>query len=175
MKLILGCYDKEVHPYHLKYLGDISEWTLSDIDPKFEGIIRVDARDIPLRDLDAIYASHVLEHIKYDEVLSTLTHWRECLKPGGTVTINVPDITWGLNMLMRINSGEMTDSLYFHNRERLMEVFNGGMQTEHDVHKSWYNKARLGDFLKTVGFKDIKVHTEYEAHDMMCVIAEATK
>jgi len=173
VKIVLGCYDAKPHEYHYQYIDDT--WILSDIEPRFPTIKRIDARRIPYRGVAALYASHVLEHIAEDEVLETLAHWHAVLKDEGWVHINVPDMNWALNQLMRVNAGLPIESTYFTTRGQLMQIFNGTMDSEYDVHKSWFTKDKLKRLLQESGFDDVKVRTEFEAHDMQCVIAEAFK
>lgn len=45
----------------------------------------------PRESFDLIYACHVLEHSHRHMVLATLTHWRDLLKPGGTLRLSVPN------------------------------------------------------------------------------------
>lgn len=175
VKIVLGSYDAEPHPYHLQYLGEVSEWIISDLNPRVPSIEKIDARDIKYKKVSALYASHILEHIKEDEILATLKHWRGVLKIGGWVHINVPDVTFGLDMLMELNTGKLPANPYFNNREKVMQIINGTMESEFDTHKSWFTKDKLESYLKEAGFTDYKVWTEYEAHDMRCVLAKAVK
>lgn len=174
MKLVLGVYDYPPHSYHYKYID--ASWVLSDIYPRHPTIKKVDATNIPYKDLEAIYASHVLEHIK--DPLKTLKHWYDVLAPGGYVHINVPDIEWALDQLMKINAGEKTDSPYFNTRERVMQIFNGTMDDKYDVHYEWFSEEKLFNCMWNAGFDPldgIEIEKEYEAHDMMCLIAKGYK
>jgi predicted SAM-dependent methyltransferase len=173
MKLVLGVYDFPPHDYHYQWIDN--DWTFTDINPRFQGILKMDARKIPNKDVEAIYASHVLEHIKESEVLDTLTHWHDVLEEGGWVHINVPDIEWGLDALMKFNIGEDTGSDYFTSREKIMTIFNGGMESEADTHKSWFNEYKLLELMHQAGFRDITVDRVFEAHDMGCLIARGIK
>ena len=44
---------------------------------------------------DEIYASHLLEHFRPEEVPGVLKEWVDCLKPGGLLNIIVPDFEAG--------------------------------------------------------------------------------
>lgn len=175
VKIVLGCYDQEPHDYHKEKMGDWKNWILSDIKPRFSGIEEIDVRSIPYKDVTALYASHVLEHVKYDEVMDTLKHWHDVLEPGGWLHINVPDIEWGLDQLMKINCGDKTDSWYFHSRDKVMQIFNGTMDSDEDTHRSWFTVEKLYKMLREAGFKNVDVRNEYEAHDMVCVLADCKK
>lgn len=171
MKLVLGVYEYPPHEYHYKYID--ASWVLSDIKPRHPMIKQVDARDIQYDDIEAIYASHVLEHI-YEYQL-TLKHWHDKLVEGGYVHINVPDIEWALDNLMQINAGYGSRSPFYNSRTRMQNIFNGTMEDEFDIHKSWFNKDKLEQALIDAGFKNVSVYKEYEAHEMMCLIAKGYK
>jgi SAM-dependent methyltransferase len=51
--------------------------------------IVADGEDLPLRDLDFIIASHVLEHLP--SPLKALRSWYDALRSGGTLLLKVPD------------------------------------------------------------------------------------
>jgi len=175
VKIVLGSYDENPHLYHEKYLGNLSEWIISDINPRFPSIEKIDARAIPYSGVTALYASHILEHIAQKEVLPTLKHWNDVLELGGWVHINVPDVEFGLDMLMKLNNNEAIDNPYFKDREKINQIINGTMESEFDTHKSWWTEDKLRLHLRAAGFVNIKVWKEYEAHDMICILAKAFK
>jgi SAM-dependent methyltransferase len=81
LKLNLGCG-------YSRYPG----WTGVDISPDAEPQVLSDVRSLPFEDesADEVYASHVLEHFSYDEPV--LEEWWRVLKPGGRITVIVPDL-----------------------------------------------------------------------------------
>jgi len=173
MKIVLGSYDQVPHPYHHQFLGNLSEWTISDINPRFPNVEKIDALDIPYKEVEALYASHILEHIANPEV--ALKHWFDTLETGGWVQINVPDVEWALDQIMKLNNNESTDSTYFNNKENIYKIINGTEESFYDTHKSWFTLNKLKLMLEESGFKNIEIKREYEAHDMMCIIAKAFK
>lgn len=84
LKLNLGCWSKRLYGF-----------VNIDIDPEF-GEVVADARALPYEDnsVDEIYAGHLYEHFALDEPV--MAEWHRVLKPGGTITITVPDIEKGL-------------------------------------------------------------------------------
>ena len=133
-KIVLGSYDEKPSGFHQHWIDDT--WIISDIEPRFPNMEKIDARDIPYKNVEALYASHLLEHIRYDEVLDVLKHWRKVLKKGGYVIINVPDMHWFLDNWMKLHLGEECESKYFYNKERMMWILEGPSDQEHDKHKS---------------------------------------
>lgn len=68
---------------------------LLDIDPRGNPDVLCDARELwrlPIRQYDAIYCSHNLEHFHRHEVNNVLKGFRLVLKKDGFVYIRVPDI-----------------------------------------------------------------------------------
>lgn len=172
MKLVLGVYDQKPHPFHYRWIDD--SWTLSDIDPRYPNIVKVDARDIPYNDLEAIYASHIVEHVSIEEVPKMLAHWFEHLAPGGEVIINVPDMEWLSREIVKTENGYIPESEYFDTVDKLMFVIYGPGEG-FDQHKSGFTKGSLYQKLQAAGFSEINIEQEFEAHDMGCLIATAKK
>src|SRR5262245_32947651 len=100
---------------------------------------------------DAVYASHVLEHLAPRGALEAgLSEWHRVLRPGGILYVSVPD----LDLLCRL----------FADRERLtpderftvMLMMFGGHADEHDRHEIGFNKEFLTHFLRSAGFVDLR-------------------
>lgn len=88
MKLNLGCWTHKLE-------GFIN----IDIDPNVNPDLVCDASKLPFVDnsIDEIYAGHLLEHFTLKEGHCALSEWKRVLKPGGIITITVPDAEKGLN------------------------------------------------------------------------------
>ncbi|HVU38615.1 MAG TPA: methyltransferase domain-containing protein [Opitutales bacterium] len=70
-------------------------WINYDIVSRNPAVIAHDLRaGIPLPDnsCDAVYHSHILEHMRRDEALPFLRECRRVLKPGGVIRIATPDL-----------------------------------------------------------------------------------
>jgi predicted SAM-dependent methyltransferase len=71
------------------------DWINIDIAPLGPGVIAHDlSRGVPLADdsSDAVYHSHVLEHIRRPDVPAFLRECLRVLRPGGTLRVAVPDL-----------------------------------------------------------------------------------
>jgi len=71
------------------------DWINIDIAPLGPGVIAHDlSRGVPLGDntSDAVYHSHVLEHIRRPEAIGFMRECFRVLKPGGTIRVAVPDL-----------------------------------------------------------------------------------
>ncbi len=100
--------------------------------------------------VDAIYASHVLEHLSYvDELLQALKEFRRVLKKDGLLQVSVPDF----EVLCRIFLDARLDAaMRFH----VMRLAFGGQLDPHDFHKVGLTEEFLTDFLLTAGFRNTK-------------------
>lgn len=63
-----------------------------NVDRKFGG--EVFPLDYPDESVDSIRASHVLEHFSHRHTLAVLQEWFRVLRPGGSISIAVPDFDW---------------------------------------------------------------------------------
>lgn len=71
------------------------DWINIDIAPLGPGVIAHDlSSGVPLADnsSDAVYHSHVLEHIRRPEATGFMRECYRVLKPGGTIRVAVPDL-----------------------------------------------------------------------------------
>lgn len=97
-----------------------------------------------------VYASHVLEHLGYDnELPKALAGIYRVLKPGGRLRAAVPD----LDVLCRlfVDPG-LTGDGRFH----VMRMIFGGRTTPYDAHYVGLNFEFLQAFLQETGFRDVK-------------------
>jgi SAM-dependent methyltransferase len=70
-------------------------WTNVDLHPQSPGVRRHDVtRPLPFDDamFDAVYHSHVLEHLPRDRAPALLAECRRVLRPGGVLRVAVPDL-----------------------------------------------------------------------------------
>jgi len=146
MKLHIG--GTEAHP----------EWKILDIEPRPEVDFVGNAANLEQfadNSIEAIYASHVLEHFHHGlngELLHTLSEWYRVLQPGGKLYISVPN----LRVLCWLY---LNDKLSVYDRYYLMAVMFGGQTNQYDVHKVGFDFEILGMFLAQVGFQG---YTEVE-------------
>ena len=90
--------------------------------------------------LDAIKASHVLEHISHRETLAVLREWSRALRHGGELFVAVPDFDW-------IVSGYQTG-----NGAPIESFLMGGHNDQHDKHQAIFNRQKLTELLSMTGF-----------------------
>lgn len=129
LKFNLGCGDAKLDGYH-------------NIDIK-DGAVAFPL-NVPSGTVDEIRASHLLEHFAYTEVGKVLANWHECLKPGGTIKIAVPDFA-------------KVSRAYLDGHDIPVQGFvMGGRTDKHDVHGAIFDRETLADALEKTGFVDIR-------------------
>jgi len=115
------------------------------------------ADELPFEDntIEEVYSRHVAEHFTLKEFLNVLHEWNRVLKPGGSVYIICPNLTWHLKQVLE-GSHES-----FYNKESGSNArywgfgsLFGWQQNEYDVHKFGYYYDLLKDILEDFGFVD---------------------
>ncbi len=72
-----------------------ADWLNADIAPDAPGVLAVDlAAELPFaaQSFDAVYCSHVLEHLTADAAAALLARIHGVLRPGGILRVVVPDL-----------------------------------------------------------------------------------
>jgi predicted SAM-dependent methyltransferase len=139
MKLHIG--GTEPHP----------DWKILDIEKRPEVDFVCNAADLSQfedNSIDAIYASHVLEHFYYNidnELGNVLKEWYRVLRPNGQLMVSVPD----MQILCALYSRQSVDST---TRFHLMRILFGGQMDQYDVHKVGFDFDFLTWHLTQVGF-----------------------
>lgn len=127
VKLNIGGGQKAIEGYET--------WDIKDGHPAFP---------LPHGDgeVDAIYASHVIEHIDMNDVPKCLKEWRRVLAPGGTLHIGTVDLDIAYQAISDPNAiGGFPQRWIV-----------GGQTDQHDRHGSIFNAQLLTDELHTAGF-----------------------
>lgn len=171
MKLILGAAEN-VHPYHYKWVDE----TWARVDKYVGGgdVLKMDATALEFDDnsVEAIYASHLLEHFSYLKVPEILRHWFNKLQSGGWLHLNVPDIEWAAGQIL---IPDKRSPIFNTNDAIIGGILYGSQAHEGEYHKSGYTKEILARLLKEAGFTDVTVETDYEAHEMQVLLADCYK
>lgn len=138
LKLNLGCWYK-------KLPGFVN----IDIDPNQKPDVVADFRKLPYGDgeVSELYCGHVIEHNTLPEVQACMREWRRVLKPGGVLTVTIPDIKKGYDGL---KNGTVSLDL-FH-----AIIFGGAESREAQDHHSVFDTEILVSTLEPY-FTDIRV------------------
>lgn len=176
MKIVLGVYDHKPHPMHYEWIDET--WVLSDINPRHEKIIYADACNLSAlkEPIEAIYASHVVEHIGPENIQGMFRDWYNVLPKGGYAIINVPNLVWTSYQLIRMENNQKSESDYFNTPKKIMEIIYGNVHdTDFDKHRWGYTKSLLRYYLEEAGFFVESIEERFDAHDMGVLIAKAVK
>jgi predicted SAM-dependent methyltransferase len=136
MKLNLGCGTRKIH-------GFINIDSRLECGPDAVIDIRY-VNTLYKNKATLIYACHVLEHFSRNEIQKILANWYDCLRPGGTIRLSVPDF----DKIVRVYT--MNGDL-----SQLYGYLYGGQKNEFDYHKIVFNLDTLSNLLKSVGFINI--------------------
>ncbi len=98
---------------------------------------------------EAVYASHVLEHIPLAEVEPVLRGFGRLLAPGGALYVSVPDLETLCRLFLHPGaSAEM--------RLHVMRMMFGGQVDPHDFHYVGFYEPLLRRMLVAAGFLDVR-------------------
>lgn len=133
-----------------------------DIDPRGNPDVLCDAREmwkLPVRQYDAIYCSHNLEHYYKHDVLKVLKGFRMVLKKDGFALIKVPDLQ---ELMKRVVFGNLDiDDVLYQAPDapvHVSDVIYGWQQqivksgNDYFAHKTGFTKRSLERVLKENGF-----------------------
>ena len=141
MKLHIG--RQETHP----------DWKIFDIDQRPEVDYIGNASDLSQfedESIEAIYASHILEHFYYllhNELAFTLVEWHRVLKKGGQLMISVPDLR---ALCWLYSRPDIDTEIRFH----IMRMIFGGQTNEYDIHKVGFDFDIMCLCLSEAGFTE---------------------
>ena len=116
-----------------------------------------------------LYASHVVEHLDYKDLLeSTLKEWFRVLKKGGKIYISVPD----LDVLAKLF---VSQELNGEERYHVMRMIFGGHIDAYDYHQVGLNLEFLSFFLQRAGFVQMRKQDQFGMFkDASCLAFKGT-
>jgi predicted O-linked N-acetylglucosamine transferase (SPINDLY family)/predicted SAM-dependent methyltransferase len=110
-----------------------------------------DLSQFPDNTFSAVYASHIVEHLDYqNELKKTLDEWNRVLTPGGQIFISVPDLDTLAWLILE------KDELSFQDRFLVMRMMFGGHVDQYDYHVVGLNEEFLTAYLNLSGYVNIK-------------------
>jgi SAM-dependent methyltransferase len=160
---ILGLWQDRLFPKNVKY-GDI-------------------VKGLPLTPsiADAVYSSHVLEHLSRQDIEYALINTYRLLRPGGVFRLIVPDIEWRATRYLREREKNPTEAA-----DKFIESCNIGTRRSarglvgklraaygHSGHNWMYDFGSLSALLKKTGFVNIRRCSMGDAGDPMFDAVEA--
>lgn len=93
---------------------------------------------------EAIYSSHVLEHLPLSGARVCLSESHRCLRPGGILRISVPDLDKQIALYMPENATDWA-----------INFFEANETSEKNMHHFMYNFHSLSLMMRAAGFSNI--------------------
>jgi predicted SAM-dependent methyltransferase len=152
--LVIGCGPKESIP---NWLVEAFSVTRLDINPDVNPDIVADACKLPIEDesYDAIYSSHILEHIDH-RLFEPLREWLRVLKIGGEILVAVPNLTYVAELIL---SGLEEQEIYkVHSLSITPMDMLYGLPSETMQHHWSFTKETLAARLSSYGYEKGKVY-----------------
>lgn len=97
-----------------------------------------------------VYASHVVEHVKQNQIISTFKGIYRILIPDGKFYVSVPN----MDILCQLY---LDRNLDFNQRWHVMRMIFGGQVDSFDFHFIGWNEESLCLYLSSIGFSKIYV------------------
>ena len=116
--------------------------------------------------VDEIRSVQSLEHLDMKEGPRVLRHWRDLLKPGGVLHVDVPDFEETARQLLA-QPDEPSKEWYY-------RLVYGSQKNAYAFHKNGFSPARLEWMLREAGFREVR-HVPNTIHFYPVAIAEAIK
>lgn len=101
----------------------------------------------PLKEFDAIYAEHFLEHLRLDAAIAFLERSHRALRPGGWLRVSTPNLDWILSTHYDMRAAGEDAAI---NAVVLNRAFHGW------AHQFAWNQSALEMCLRSVGFETIR-------------------
>lgn len=148
-------------------LEPLAGFTNVDLYAEGPGIVKAPAWDLPYETgtVDEVNCSHVLEHVEKRKVLPVLCEFYRVLRPGGLLSIEVPDLAWCCqNFLQNQTDGWNLDAI-FGNQDP-----PGGQ-----FHLTGFTPATLTAKLQQAGFTGHHTMWQPFTHNQTCIHIETCK
>jgi predicted SAM-dependent methyltransferase len=101
--------------------------------------------------IEAIYASHILEHFPHPETPRVLKEWARVLEPGGKLYVAVPDFERCVELYTQVGLNEW-----------IVRFLMGDQEYKTAYHYNLFDEGRLSRKLADAGFSDSFRVEEFE-------------
>lgn len=158
----------------LKFSGK----TLFPQNVRYGDIVR--GLPVPAESANAVYCSHVLEHLDRASLEVALKNTIRMLKPGGVFRLIVPDLEWRARKFIELaESGKADANDWFMRATHLGEIQPSvGMRGRiiaafgNSKHKWMWHHASMSKMLKQVGFVSVRKCEFGDAEDKIFSLVE---
>lgn len=102
--------------------------------------------------ISVLRAAHLLEHFSWKDTEKVLGDWYSVIKPGGTIWIEVPNLTWQAREIVdpKGSHGSYTE-------QEMVEFIYGSQDYPGNYHKAAFTSGLLRNKLESTGFLDVQV------------------
>jgi len=155
MKINLGSGDK--------FYGGYLNIDINPNAPKVDIIADI-SKSLPFEDesIDAIMASHSIEHISYVIVPDVLRDWHRVLRKGGLIDIKVPDAEYAFREYLK---GSWIIDYGFKERN-ILPMLYGNHGDEWQLHKALFTQDSLEKLMREIGFVEIQRNHQTCYHEL---------
>lgn len=135
---------------------------------------------VPDGSVDAIYASHVLEHLAREDVSRAIANTYKALRPGGVFRMIVPDLASRAERYLRDRCegrGEAADAFIGACHIGLLQRRRGLVGTlrsffGYSGHRWMYDRELMSNLLREAGFVEIRPCEFHDSNDPMFDLVE---
>jgi predicted SAM-dependent methyltransferase len=139
-------------------------WTIVNVEDRPGVDVRSTVTDLsmfPDGSAVEIYASHVYEHLGYQEELPrAFAEARRVLMPGGRLRISVPDMEVLCQLFLHPNAQASANEQF-----KIMRMMMGGQMEPFDFHKVGFSHNILVALLKEHGFREFRRVDDFRLFD----------
>ena len=116
-----------------------------DLYAEGPNVIKAPMEHLPFEDntVEEIYSTHALEHVGKYEVVPALVEWHRVLRPGGQLSIDVPDMRWICTQWLQYQDNAMS-----------MDIVYGDQTNPGQFHKTGFTPAIGFAYLNAAGFRN---------------------
>lgn len=127
-----------------------------DLHPTGGCDVQADLMALPFADgsVDSVRLDHVLEHLDQSASIGALFQAWRVLKPGGRITVGVPDLWQYCRAWMDGQQENLSG------KAMLLRGIYGGQTHAGEYHRSGWDPWLLSDVLGAVGFRDVHVRDD---------------
>ena len=148
--LLVGVIEKYMCNDPVNFFPKGTQYTTLDADPDVKADVYHDIRwkmpDRLIGQFEAVFCSHVLEHIEWKFAQRAVEQLASTLKPGGQLHLFTPDLEWACKKALE---GDENMSV--------IGVLYGGQTTQWDYHKCGYTERSLTQLVRMCGMNVVKV------------------
>ncbi|MFX0096798.1 MAG: methyltransferase domain-containing protein [Candidatus Hodarchaeota archaeon] len=109
-------------------------------------VMSADNLRFPDNSVEKIEAMHIIEHFNCVDIVYVLSEWFRVLRPGGTLSLETPDLERTFKLFLSTNE--------FEKKKLLRWIF--GIDSPGMAHKSGFTFELLKELLKEAGFEGIR-------------------